>query len=617
MPDNFGIQNNKIMHAVASTFESSTSQAENVPTSAAVVDVSSTSPETAPAINIEDVKKHQSAVNQQLIDKAINSVINGTGLTLEETKKMISSLSQKDSSSDMDMNKLTQVLNCLKYAIEDCTINGKLDIEKLEKIFGCYVFMTLQSDKKKVSCEEARKNMKMSLIQFIKTNNPNLKDKKNITALDVKEALKIFVLKNFTKEKLEQMKNVPQEAKNSIKSLIGMRLENCSSDEKKLLFEAFVLLLKDADMVEYTPILVDEVCNSLKDNPSKLQDFLTNHLRSILEKLGFKSQTINKLIQLGLIDNLNVDNVDELLNCGIKFLQNIETDKLSLLLEALNVYMSGGTLTTEQMKVLVDYRDQINMLIGVVAGIANKPELIKGNEELFEKLQNLLETSGLDDYVYKNLQSLYEEYTDMFTNISSKDELIKILNKLTHNEYGETIGDTNPDNLYKENNIEGDKSGIGFATNGSLDDFCLSLAKQNDLYQIIFDTDKSAEPAYLVLRNPKENKTETVTIPWQKYQSVKNLTAKDLYEGLVNNYIKIDDLLDNYKDLTQSAKLFVNKLIEIMSPAEQNFRLDGMPNRETIAIIKHSHINPEDLNLALDYASQKELDEMKAEKESA
>ena len=54
-----------------------------------------------------------------------------------------------------------------------------------------------------------------------------------------------------------------------------------------------------------------------------------------------------------------------------------------------------------------------------------------------------------------------------------------------------------------------------------------------------------------------------------------------------------------------------------MSPAEQNFRLDGMPNSEAVDIIKHSNINPDDLKLALDFASRKELEKLEENRVSS
>ena len=62
---------------------------------------------------------------------------------------------------------------------------------------------------------------------------------------------------------------------------------------------------------------------------------------------------------------------------------------------------------------------------------------------------------------------------------------------------------------------------------------------------------------------------------------------------------------------------FVNKLVEIMSPGQQNYFLNGIKNTIVLAIIRHTNIDPSKLELALDYASQKEVDRIMEEKENA
>ena len=562
------------------------------------------------------LKQAQEAAKQQAIDKAINDVIKGTGLLLDEVKKMFASFIDKKS-SDFNKEALQKALNCLKYAIEDSRdVNGKFDKEKFQKIFGCYVFMTMMSDKKNVSCDDARKVMNMSLIQFVTVHNPNLKGKKNFTAADVKDSLKIFVKKNFTQEKLQELANAPESAKSAIKSMFGMLLDNCKPDELNMLFKAFVMLLQDQEMVQHVPVLIKEVCDNLKnDKTGRLEQFLNNDLGSILESLGFKPATIEKLKQLGLFENINADNIGDLLTGGLQFLQEINPDELAILIEALNILSQDGELSQKQIDVLNKYKPQLDQLISVIGKVANNPELLQGHEELFQKIQKLLGEKGLDNYVYNGIRSLFEQFPELFNNCASQDDLTKILNKLTDNHYSKTVGDTNPDNLYKGSN-NSENSDFGLPQRTSAENYWSALSKQNEIAQTILEANKSNEPEFLVLTTASKNKkSEGVTIPWQKYQSVKSLTADDIFEGLSNNDIDIDYVLDNYKDLSHSAKLFVNKLIEIMSPAEQSFRLDGMANSDALDIIRHAHLNPEDLNLALDFASRKELEQMEEERQ--
>ena len=554
------------------------------------------------------------------VESAISKIISGTGLTLDEAKKLIDGYVSlnKTTVTEVDTVIYQKILFSLSYAIKDCTVNGKLDKEKLNKIFGCYLYLSTSSDKKEVNFDDIRMGMKMSLVQFIKLKNPELRDKKEITAQDIKNTLKTFIKQHFTAEKIEEYKNKPAEARNIIKSLFGLKLENCTDAERKLLFEAFVLLLKEEDSSEYTSILIGEVAKNLKENPEKLQNFINNDIRPLLKNLGFDDKVIERLINLGLIQNINADNIEGLLNEGIKFLKSIDSNDLSLLLDALEVYLSNGELTKEQAEIMTKYKDQLSSLVNVIVAVSDKPELMQQHNELFAQLQKMLEEKGLDKYVYQTALQLYQSSPQMFENLTSLDDFIKNLNKLTNNKFGEVIGDKNPDNLYKADSAEKSNT-FGFEQNNTSENFLTSLERRDYLKQNIMNENQSDDSKFLLLTEQvKSGKSKFVVEDTAvKYQSLKSLSAKDLFDGLSNKDIDIDYVLDNYKDLSHSAKLFVNKLIEIMSPAEQNFRLDGMPNSEAIDIIKHSNINPEDLKLALDFASRKELEKLEENRVSS
>ena len=107
----------------------------------------------------------------------------------------------------------------------------------------------------------------------------------------------------------------------------------------------------------------------------KLQNFINNDIRPLLKNLGFDDKVIERLINLGLIQNINADNIEGLLNEGIKFLKSIDSNDLSLLLEALEVYLSNGELTKEQAEIMTKYKDQLSSLVNVIVAVSDKPEL--------------------------------------------------------------------------------------------------------------------------------------------------------------------------------------------------------------------------------------------------
>ena len=56
-----------------------------------------------------------------------------------------------------------------------------------------------------------------------------------------------------------------------------------------------------------------------------------------------------------------------------------------------------------------------------------------------------------------------------------------------------------------------------------------------------------------------------------------------------------------------------------MAPAQQNYFLNGIKNKNSviIAIIRHVKIDTEKLDLALDYANQKEIERIEQERKEA
>ena len=71
-------------------------------------------------------------------------------------------------------------------------------------------------------------------------------------------------------------------------------------------------------------------------------------------------------------------------------------------------------------------------------------------------------------------------------------------------------------------------------------------------------------------------------------------------------------MLDNYEDLPSSTQLFVDDMISSMSKGMQTYFLNGIKgkNHVIVNIVKKISADPEKLNLALDYASKKELERL-------
>ena len=554
-----------------------------------------------------EIKSKIDDTKQKTIDKAILDVIKGTSLTLEEAKKMLEVLNN-NKSSDLD-NKLKQALNCLKYAIEDCTFKGKLDKEKLQKVFGCYVLMTMTPDKKQISCDEARKVMNMSLVQFVTAFNPALKGKKDLSAKDVKDSLKVFIKHSFFFFFLEEFKNAPESAKNTIKSLFGTMLDNCKPEELNLLFEAFVMLLQDEDIAEHVPALISEVCENLKnDKTGRLKQFLTVDLEKILLRLGFEPASIEKLKQFGLMKNINADNIEELMTGCLKFLQNIKPAELTILLEALDCCLQGKELTEEQAKVLNNNKDQLNNLITVIGSVANNPELIKGKEELFNKIQKLLGETKLDLFIYSNIQNLFNQFPELFENCKTHDDLAKVLNKLTDNKYSQAVGDKNPDNLYCPDDSEitakktNNTTGIGLEQRTTQEEF--ARAYENVQY-IANQVDMTEEKPAKITFEPKSETPDSTLL-------LSTFTNKSqIREYLKTGTITVGKIIRKCDETKGAVYDFVTEVVDNASDSTKAFYLNMLPAFGVVtSVIEDCKIKYQDLknNVKLDFNHQKKLE---------
>ena len=456
------------------------------------------------------------------------------------------------------------------------------------------------------------------LFQILKVQFPSELKQYN-SAKDVPPAtLEGCLQKFFTKFKQYENKD---DKKNVGKSLAIFRnlLSRTSADDYKILYNAFIKVVSKED--EKFAALISMIDN-FKENPEAFKKFIDEDLQKICAEKGLDYEKVKPIINkiAEVAKSNNIDSVEFLKNLLDLFDNKKMYDKLKQLDEnELNdnqkTFMSNyekyqalkgknpEDLSIEDKTFLAEIKSkELAIKEGIAAALAAHNQ--KDAKKIFEVAQDFYGLSM--DGVLDKLSDIVREY---------KIDIDKqFFDEITDGKFSERFEATK-----KENSQKSEQPDIGLPQRTTIEKMQYSWMRKNDLETALAEANKTNEPEFLVLTSAGKNirNVVTISIPWQKYQSVKDLTAKDIYEGLTNNYIDIDKVLDNYKDLTHSAKLFVNKLIEIMSPAEQSFRLDGMANSEALDIIRHAHLNPEDLNLALDFASRKELEKMEEERQTA
>ncbi len=549
------------------------------------------------------------------VKTSLYKISNQFGINVEDLIQMLENAGNCtiESLAEMDEMTFNKVILCLQRALKDSSTDGNVDMMKAGSAFIQFKNEIVHANKSITEAQaEVDKNKDKDFYDILLEKCPELQNKSidNVTVQELKEAIRNLLLKKISDEQIasaQENNNAHEVAKDSISEILC----KCSSEERAKIFAAISLLLAEEnnpELKKLIPVMYkkqldmlskadpEQLLKFIQDCPELLEALLPHDIVEKLKILGlqylpkeklieFRDQIIQKLEAIPAEDIQGTFHVIAKIKNGTKF--------EDLLPEEQRLYNNYSALITD-----------IVSIFGAVPASYSPEEAI----QILEPIKINLENNGVLEQLYQIVSMNLNDLSEIFRDYPV-DKINEVLNQISNNKYGEVTGNVS-------NNSQTNDVGIPQRT--SSEDYMNALVRQNNIVSTIKDANKSDEPQFLLItRANKTDKSAVVANSTQKYQSVKCLSAKDLFDGLANKYIKIDDVLDNYRDLSHSAKLFVNKMIEIMSPAEQNFRLDGMPNSEAVDIIKHSNINPEDLKLALDFASRKELEKIEENRASS
>lgn len=565
--------------------------------------------------NSADIQQPSKIRTTKFIQDKINNIVKKYGITYEEGMRLLSEVCHytDEQLKTLDDDKFTKITKCLEFALMDAYSNGKVNIKKAEKLLLGYKFHTIDT-KKPLTIEQAREKIaqmsKMSLVEFIKMHDEKLKDKEHVTAADLKDAIKSFILNKLSPEKIQKLKKNPNssEAKDMATDMFALLLKNCTPEEKDLVFEAFAMLLRDEDMKEHIPTLITQMATELKENPEAMGKFFYETLPKILKSLGFSDEVI-KMMNFQALQSMKPEEVAVLLQGATDFINQLGTDGVQLLNKILELKKSGNieNLTDEELAFLRQNESKIDFIISVLA--VNRPELKQELQPLLDAIKN----NGLEQGFFENVQIWFDNHQDLYEGVS-RDDFIKNLNKLTENSYGEAIGDTNPENKYVA--PEENSSDFGFAFSQNAASVGMLTQSVNSKKQGLYADETAVSDNTFYVEKKTATTVDYTTNPSEKFKTMKGLSADDIATGISNNYIKIGDVIDNYNTLSQSGKDFVNKLVEIKSPKELDYLFKGVKEVVVMTIIKRSKINPDELDICLTYANQKELERISEQRKS-
>lgn len=588
---------------------------------------------------IED-QGHQASNNkrtQEDVDNKLRTTIQSTKITLDELKKIIESSGYtSDRLLSMDNSEFSVLEICIRNTVQFIMSSGKeYNPQKFKATFAAFKLCMVDAKPgERLNSEQAQvfvanleeKDLfdilqeqvdKITNVQTPTKESKAIKDLignkkiKDLTPEELKNVLSALII-----SKLDKKEQNPKGMLNFYIALIN----NCNDDEKPKLFHAFALLLQDKNFQTTILKAFSETAQSFVDS-NKLANFVNGDGANILKMLGFSEESIN-ILQHQTYKGLDPQTFEKLLQDVLTAISDFQPEEIEIFFKALTIVESGGdpekVLEGKEKEIYLKYSEKLNGQIKIIAAGLDRKDLSEDGQNALNEINTAYQNLGLDEYIYKQLNNIYEQNPDLFENFDNKDDFTKKLNEITNNKFGETIGDTNPDNLYHgSNNNETNDAGFGMSQRVSYNDITMLTSSVEQRQALLANTSDDDDDDFFLIRN--NHRSEEVTNPSQKFKSIANLTAKDLHEGLSKKYIKVGDILDEYENLTQSGKDFAEGLIAVMAPAQQNYFLNGIKNKNSviISIIRHVKIDVNKLNLALDYANRKEVERIEKDRENA
>lgn len=432
--------NNKIEYA-SNTTATTKVAVENKPVNSVITEANKAN------ISVED-KKNTSKLDE-LLEK-LCAEFSKLGLKPEELKNSgilyrISGMNQKQIESATDAQ-LKQIIDCLKAAIKDSVVDGKIDLEKAGKLGNAYFIAvntgwTIEGFKKHNDSVK-----KSSLLERLKETGCLKNDAtlENIKPEELQKALFDF----FNKTLLTPLKNAKSaKEKASIYKgqlqTFGRLLINTPDEEKAIFKQAIATLASD---------------NRLKGLNAVLASFETPQAK----EAWADSWSVEELSQaMGTKDvegNVPTDKDQTAMAAGIFAEKSEESIKETYSqmsepakqffqenaekLKAIKEKEAKGVELTEEEKELVAQRDLYkNLYSGAMSGTAVNQKVAE------ESKKEILGTMNKDAYnlpiykeVLKQVNEFVEEHPEALT--MPKEELVKLLDEVTNGNYSTVATDS-------------------------------------------------------------------------------------------------------------------------------------------------------------------------------
>ena len=432
--------NNKIEYA-SNTTATTKVAVENKPVNSVITEANKAN------ASVED-KKNTSKLDE-LLEK-LCAEFSKLGLKPEELKNSgilyrISGMNQKQIESATDAQ-LKQIIDCLKVAIKDSVVDGKIDLEKAGKLGNAYFIAvntgwTIEGFKKHNDSVK-----KSSLLQRLKETGCLKKDAtlENTQPEELQKALFDF----FNKTLLTPLKNAKSaKEKASIYKgqlqTFGRLLINTPDEEKAIFKQAIATLASD---------------NRLKGLNAVLASFETPQAK----EAWADSWSVEELSQaMGTKDvegNVPTDKDQTAMAAGIFAEKSEESIKETYSqmsepakqffqenaekLKAIKEKEAKGIELTEEEKELVAQRDLYkNLYSGAMSGtVVNQKVAEESKKEILGTMNKDAYNLPIYKEVLKQVNEFVEEHPEALT--MPKEELVKLLDEVTNGNYSTVATDS-------------------------------------------------------------------------------------------------------------------------------------------------------------------------------
>lgn len=432
-----------------------------------------------------------------------------------------------------DESKIKQVLDCLKAAIKDSIVDGKIDLEKAGKLGNTYFIAVNTGWTIKGFDDYDKKVKKSSLLERLKETGCIKKDAtlENIKPDELQQALFDF----FNKTLLTPLKNAKsaKEKASVYKGQLqtfGRLLINTPDEEKAIFKQAIATLASDNRLKGLNAVLASFETPQAKE--AWAESWSVEELSQVMGTKDVEGNVPTDKDQTAMVAGVFAEKSEESIKetysqmsePAKQFFQE-NADKL----KAIKEKEAKGIDLTEEEKELVAQRDLYkNLYSGVMSGTAVNTKIAEDNKKaILENINNDAYKLPIYRDVVKQVNEFVEEHPEALT--IPKEELVKLLDEVTNGNYSAIA--QNPSAELKAP-IEEKAGTTEIVNTKSKEEFEAAQARLDAKSNEIYNNSVVQQPQFTVetTQQAKENDnarltaSEVYTLKNQALQSAVNIT---------------------------------------------------------------------------------------------